>query len=49
MIEGTPSRSFLVAQGIDMSRPSLLSIDIIPDAVRIGGNCLSVMSGTLTL
>lgn len=46
-LEGKTSRSFEVAQGIDMGRPSLIAIDVTPDAVRIGGTCVPVMSGDL--
>ncbi len=41
-------RHFQVAQGIDMQRPSLLSVHIVDrETVRIGGACVPVMSGTL--
>lgn len=48
-VEGTTSRRFEVAQGIDMGRPSLISIDVTPEAVLIGGTCVSVMSGELSV
>jgi trans-2,3-dihydro-3-hydroxyanthranilate isomerase len=46
-LDGENSRRFEVAQGIDMGRPSLISIEICPDAVLIGGSCVPVMSGDL--
>jgi trans-2,3-dihydro-3-hydroxyanthranilate isomerase len=46
-LDATPTRVFRVAQGIDMGRPSLLDIDVTRDAVRIGGACVPVMSGTI--
>lgn len=48
-IEGTPSRRFAVAQGVDMGRPSLIAVEVAPDAVRIAGACVPVMSGVLVL
>jgi predicted PhzF superfamily epimerase YddE/YHI9 len=47
-LEGGMPRPFQVAQGIDMQRPSLLSVHIVDrETVRIGGACVPVMSGTL--
>lgn len=46
-LEGRASRSFKVAQGIDMGRPSLMSVDVLQDKVLITGSCVSVMSGQL--
>lgn len=40
---------FMVSQGIDMGRPSLISIDVLADSVSIGGECVPIMSGTLSL
>lgn len=48
-LEGVPSRSFQVAQGVDMGRPSLLAVEVAGETVRIGGACVPVMSGTLTV
>lgn len=49
-LAGNAPRRFEVAQGIDMGRPSLLSVEVDLDgAVRIGGACVPVMSGTLTV
>ena len=48
-LEGKTSRRFDVAQGIDMGRPSLISIDVTPDAVLIGGACVPVMCGELSV
>ena len=49
-LEGEMPRHFEVAQGIDMGRPSLLSIDVDDSqTVRIGGACVPVMSGTLSV
>jgi trans-2,3-dihydro-3-hydroxyanthranilate isomerase len=49
LIEGQMSRKFEVAQGIDMGRPSLIEIDVTPKAVLIGGACVPVMSGELSV
>lgn len=47
-LEGHTPRHFQVAQGIDMQRPSLLSVDVVDrETVRISGACVPVMSGTL--
>ncbi|WP_248310289.1 PhzF family phenazine biosynthesis protein [Bosea sp. 117] len=49
-MEKTAIRRFEVAQGIDMGRPSLISIDVAgTDPVEIGGSCVPVMSGTLVV
>lgn len=48
-VRGDTSRRFKVAQGIDMGRPSLIAVDITPEAVLIGGTCVPVMSGELSL
>lgn len=48
-VEGKKSRRFEVAQGIDMGRPSVISIDVTPEAVLIGGACVPVMSGELSV
>jgi trans-2,3-dihydro-3-hydroxyanthranilate isomerase len=48
-VEGKTSRKFEVAQGIDMGRPSLISIDVTPEGVLIGGACVPVMSGELSV
>lgn len=47
--DGASARAFQVAQGVDMGRPSLLSVEIAGDAARVGGACVPVMSGTLTI
>ena len=46
-LEGQASRRFEVAQGIDMGRPSLIAIEVTPEAVLIEGACIPVMSGQL--
>lgn len=46
-LEGQRSQRFEIAQGIDMGRPSLISIEVTPEAVLIGGACIPVMSGEL--
>lgn len=46
-IEGETVRRFEVAQGIDMGRPSLIAVEVLKDAVLIGGSCVPVMSGDL--
>jgi trans-2,3-dihydro-3-hydroxyanthranilate isomerase len=46
-LEGEASRRFEVAQGIDMGRPSLIAIEVTPEAVLIEGACIPVMSGQL--
>jgi trans-2,3-dihydro-3-hydroxyanthranilate isomerase len=46
-LEGEASRRFEVAQGIDMGRPSLIAIEVTPEAVLIEGVCIPVMSGQL--
>jgi trans-2,3-dihydro-3-hydroxyanthranilate isomerase len=46
-LEGQASRSFEVAQGIDMGRPSLIAVEVTPEAVLIEGVCIPVMSGQL--
>ena len=47
---GDAPRRFTVAQGMDMGRPSLLSVEVDADAtVRIGGACVPVMSGTISV
>ncbi|MFN9090554.1 MAG: PhzF family phenazine biosynthesis protein [Alphaproteobacteria bacterium] len=46
-LEGQASRRFEVAQGIDMGRPSLIVIEVTPEAVLIEGACIPVMSGQL--
>lgn len=49
-LEGARQRHFQIAQGIDMGRPSLLMAEVDADGtVRIGGSCVSVMTGTLTV
>lgn len=48
-VGGETSRSFRVAQGIDMGRPSLISIEVTAEAVLIGGACVPVMSGELSV
>ncbi|WP_439623834.1 PhzF family phenazine biosynthesis protein [Shinella sp.] len=49
-LEGGTPRRFQVAQGIDMQRPSLLSVEVVDrGTVRIGGACVPVMSGTLSV
>jgi trans-2,3-dihydro-3-hydroxyanthranilate isomerase len=49
-LEGNAPRRFEVAQGIDMGRPSLLSVEVDADGtVRIGGACVPVMSGTISV
>nr|WP_314086596.1 PhzF family phenazine biosynthesis protein [uncultured Shinella sp.] len=49
-LAGGAARRFEVAQGIDMGRPSLLSIAVDADGrVHIGGACVPVMSGTLSV
>jgi trans-2,3-dihydro-3-hydroxyanthranilate isomerase len=46
-LEGEASRRFEVAQGIDMGRPSLIAIEVTPEAVLIEGVCIPVMSGQI--
>lgn len=46
-LDGTSVRRFEVAQGIDMGRPSRISVEITEDAVLIGGACVEVMSGEI--
>ena len=47
---GDAPRRFTVAQGMDMGRPSLLSVEVDADGtVRIGGACVPVMSGTISV
>lgn len=49
-LEKTAPRHFEVAQGIDMGRPSLLSVEVEDErTVHVAGACVSVMSGTLTV
>jgi trans-2,3-dihydro-3-hydroxyanthranilate isomerase len=49
-LEDSAPRNFTVAQGIDMGRPSLLSVTVEDEAtVRVGGACVPVMSGTLSV
>lgn len=49
-LEGGMPRHFQVAQGIDMGRPSLLSVEVADGkTVRIGGACVPVMSGMLSV
>jgi trans-2,3-dihydro-3-hydroxyanthranilate isomerase len=48
-LEGEASRRFEVAQGIDMGRPSLIAIEVTPEAVLIEGACIPVMSGQLSV
>jgi trans-2,3-dihydro-3-hydroxyanthranilate isomerase len=48
-LEGQASRRFEVAQGIDMGRPSLIAIEVTPEAVLIEGACIPVMSGQLSV
>lgn len=49
-LEGKTYRRFQIAQGVDMGRPSLLLAEVEADGtVYIGGSCVPVMSGTLTL
>ena len=48
-LEGQASRRFEVAQGIDMGRPSLIVIEVTPEAVLIEGACIPVMSGQLSV
>jgi trans-2,3-dihydro-3-hydroxyanthranilate isomerase len=49
-LENSTPRQFQVAQGIDMGRPSLLSVEVDDDGtVRIGGACVPVMSGILSV
>ncbi|MCR6502288.1 PhzF family phenazine biosynthesis protein [Shinella sp. CPCC 101442] len=48
-LEGSAQRRFEVAQGIDMGRPSLLCVEIDAGTVRIGGACVPVMSGTISV
>lgn len=49
-LEKNAPRRFEVAQGIDMGRPSLLCVEVDNEAnVRIGGACVSVMSGLLSV
>ncbi|WP_411033532.1 PhzF family phenazine biosynthesis protein [Shinella sp. BYT-45] len=49
-LEKDAPRCFKVAQGIDMQRPSLISIGIDERHVaRISGACVPVMSGTVTV
>ena len=49
-LEKSAPRGFQVAQGIDMGRPSLLSVAVEEDGtVRIGGACVPVMSGILSV
>ncbi|MCF3639718.1 PhzF family phenazine biosynthesis protein [Rhizobium sp. TRM95111] len=49
-LEGGTPRAFRIAQGMDMGRPSLISVEIDGQgAVRIGGSCVSVMRGTLAV
>jgi trans-2,3-dihydro-3-hydroxyanthranilate isomerase len=49
-LERTPDRRFQIVQGIDMGRPSLLMAEVHSDGtVHIGGSCVSVMTGTLTV
>jgi trans-2,3-dihydro-3-hydroxyanthranilate isomerase len=49
-LEGAAQRGFRIAQGMDMGRPSLLMAEVDEDGtVRIGGACVSVMTGTLTV
>ncbi|MBD9373614.1 PhzF family phenazine biosynthesis protein [Rhizobium sp. ARZ01] len=49
-LEKNAPQRFEVAQGIDMGRPSLLSVEVDNDAtVRIGGTCVPVMSGMLSV
>jgi trans-2,3-dihydro-3-hydroxyanthranilate isomerase len=45
---------FTVAQGVDMGRPSLLEVEVdiaqgMARAVRVGGACVSVMSGIIEM
>jgi trans-2,3-dihydro-3-hydroxyanthranilate isomerase len=40
---------FAVAQGIDMGRPSRLSVTVDAAGVHLGGACVPVMAGRLTL
>lgn len=46
-LEGEAFRRFEVAQGIDMGRPSLIAIEVTPEAVLIEGVCIPVMSGQI--
>lgn len=49
-LEGGKRRQFRIAQGIDMGRPSLLSAAVDEDGtVHIGGSCVPVMTGTLSV
>ena len=45
---------FRFAQGVDMGRPSLLEVEVdvtqgVTQAVRVGGACVSVMSGVIAI
>ncbi|MBW0004312.1 MAG: PhzF family phenazine biosynthesis protein [Hyphomicrobiales bacterium] len=49
-LDSRPPYHFRIAQGIDMGRPSLLTVEIEETGtVLIGGSCVSVMTGTLDL
>ncbi|UOK70697.1 PhzF family phenazine biosynthesis protein [Ancylobacter polymorphus] len=48
-LEGGVPRRFEVAQGVDMGRPSRIAIEVTPDAVVIGGACVPVMSGEVSV
>jgi trans-2,3-dihydro-3-hydroxyanthranilate isomerase len=45
----TGQPSFRVAQGIDMGRPSLLTVDVDATGIHLGGSSVPVMAGTLTV
>jgi trans-2,3-dihydro-3-hydroxyanthranilate isomerase len=43
------SHTLRIAQGIEMGRPSLLLTEVGPKGVRVGGQCVMVMEGTLQI
>jgi trans-2,3-dihydro-3-hydroxyanthranilate isomerase len=45
----TGQTAFTVAQGVDMGRPSRLAVQVDADGIHLGGSCIPVMSGLLSL
>jgi trans-2,3-dihydro-3-hydroxyanthranilate isomerase len=49
LAERAGARALTIAQGVEMGRPSLLETAVEGDRVRVGGNVVTIVDGTLTL
>lgn len=45
----TGQTAFTIAQGVDMGRPSRLTVQVDAHGIHLGGSCVPVMSGVLSL